>query len=230
MSHIQSLFQYILYAPEEIQRYYCNGYEIGSNEWYQNKVDYAIFKGLLFRNNRVYCINVFIFSNEDDYEPKYLDVTRFFDALCKKYNIYHSALILATCTKWLHRECSLTENLIPFIKYDAPYRLPRLRYAITRNHGKERKFIDSAGHRGRRIWNQTFHKSLAKIKNLATFEEYRTQGPDIFQSVYSATPELCVYQYKAELSNDLPQKRVRKSRRGFNAFNPSKWGSDSGNH
>jgi len=195
-------------------------------EWKANKTDDASFNGILFRNSRVYIMNIYTFDPDKDYQPSYLDITEFFNEMLSEYNIYHLCIIIPKAVRKLYGDCTLTENLIPFIKYDRPYRLPKLRYKITSTHAKERKFIESKGTSINGTWNQILHRSLGKFGNLSAFREQRNERCQSLYFLYTQEPELRVPNHRPKPPDGLPPKGERKARRRFGAFGTETWRSD----
>lgn len=186
-------------------------------EWIANNTDDASFNGILFRQGRVYIMNIYTFDPDKDYEPSYLDITEYFNAMLSQYNIYHLCIIIPKAVRKLYADCTLTENLIPFIKYDKPYRLPKKRYNLTRHHNKHRKFIIRNRSECRRIWNPILDNSLSKIANLSTFSNQREERHTSLWLDYSQEPEFYPRKNHREPPNDLPPKGERKARRRFGA-------------
>ena len=260
INHIQQLFAYIQYAPAHIQSRYCNGIarytyhytDLLDDEglpkktakgviitkkhrkenplWKQNQTTEATFNGLLFRDGRVYVINIYTFDPSSDYSMQYLEITKIFNKLLKQYNIYHLSIIIPKAIRKLYADSTATENLIPFLKYDRPYHKPKVRYKITSNHNKERKFIICQRDGSDRIWNQILYRSIAKFSNLCAFAEQRRERPQSLYFLFAQEPELRVPKHRQKPSHDLPPKRERKARRLFGAFGTETWRSDRENN
>jgi hypothetical protein len=245
--HIQSLFQYIKFAPKKWQIKYNSGIrryntieidklkadgtpkkkssgnydtttKITDNpEWMANKTNEASFNGILFREDRVLVMNIYTFNPDKDYEISYLDITGFFNRMLQQYNIFHLCLIIPKALRGLYSDSTLTENLIPFIKYDKPYRLPKRRYALTRHHNKHRKFIVRNRRECRETWDPILHQAISKISNLSTFGSQRNERHASLWFDYSQEPELHIRKNNGEPLYDLPPKGERKARRRFGA-------------
>lgn len=267
--HVNSLFQYIFYAPEEVQKRYCNGYhktitidtdvlkevptkvkvpdgeggykvinttkiipkktpsgiivteskEVANEKWYNNETSECTFNGILFRESKVYVINIYVFDSTNDYQPEYLEITDIFNQLLETYNIYHLCLIIPKAIRKLYSDSTLTEsNLIPYIKYDQPYRLPKLRYNLARHHNKHWKFIISDRKRDNGVWSKILYKAIARISNNSTFAEQRNERPNSLYLIHTEEPKLHIPAKSNKSSDDLSPKGERKARRRFGAF------------
>lgn len=254
------LFQHIHFAPPEMQSKFCNGinrhivYEVDvldnkgkpqrtlagriitreekkeNPEYWKNNSESCIFNGLLIKKDKVFVINIYIFRKENDYEPEYLDVTRVFKELLKTYNIYHVCLIIQLVTSKYYKDSTLTENLIPYIIHDRPYRLPKFRYQITKNHNRHEKFIDNSGkNRSERTWCEIIHKAIARIEICESASCNGGQRPSLFID-YTAKPIIPKVHNKSKPKPDVRGKKERKARRRTHAFTPKTGGSDSGSN
>lgn len=234
-NHTKELFLYIAFAPEEIKKKYNNGYnrwftykqkdktiKEENKEWYfmRNNLGDSSFAGLLFRENKVYVHNIYLYDVNKDYKEQYLEITEIFNELLKKYNIYHACILALAVLKNSCKESYLTENIILYVKTDREYHLPKFRYQLARHHSREKKFLISGkGISGKR-WHKIFYKTLAKIQNLSTFADFRKTRPQLFLcDMYSTEPELRKVENKPK-SPDGVQKRTRKPRRHFLGTHP----------
>lgn len=257
---IQQLFTYIQFAPSEWQIKYNGGISRqlkivtdlldkegksirkscgkiktkitykDNPDWYKNKTEEASFNGVMFRENKVFLMNIYTFDPDNNYKESYLDITKIFRRLLKQYNIYHLCIIIPKAVKKFYADSLATENLIPYLIYDRPYRLPKLRTKIINNHSKHRKFVIGRRDDRDRIWTQIFNKALGKIGNLSTFAEQRDERPGSLPYIYTEEPELRTPKYSNKPSNDLPPKGERKPRRRFGAFGTETWRTDWGNN
>ncbi len=217
--HISLLFRYILFAPREIQRKYCNGAEFHSIEWFLNKTDECSFRGILFRENRVFVINIEILCKDNNFVPQYLDITDVFNKLLKRYNIYHLCVLISTVLrKKFYKESSLAQKLRFNIKYDTPYKLPKFKYSIERHHSRERKFYYSTESEGKRAWTGIINQTLCEVINLASFEGTMDQGQPTLFTDFGSVPEFNPNKNSHQRSEDLRDGKPRKLRRGFYAF------------
>lgn len=250
LNYPKLLFQYILFAPLEMQNKYCNGIKrwittetdikdedgkslktssgkfivseqrIENKEWLKNNVTECIFNGILFRDNRVFVINIYLFDPQKDYEPQYLEITQIFKQLLNSYSIYHLCLIVQAAVGNFYKDSSLTEKITIHLKYDKPYRLPRLRYAITKHHNRHVKFISHGSKvRDNRIWNNIIYKAISRIENLSDFINNGEQRPSVLTD-YTSKPRLYNSKHKVKPSDGVSSKEGRKPRRRFNVFTP----------
>lgn len=214
------LFEYIYHAPENIIKKYYSGIQkeiqlpkskqqtesttIQNKEWYQkrNHTQDCIFYGFMFKNNRVFAMNIYTYNPQDNYTPQYLDITCFFNRQLENYNIFHTVIILATALKSLYRESSLTEQLIPYIENDSIIQLPKIRHKLIQQRGRYRKFIEYNKSTSRREWNKILLSALEKVSNLSTFKEFRNMRPSAVDTLfYTQKPKLYPYKY----SNKSPK-------------------------
>lgn len=246
--YTQMLFPYIFYAPENMQAKYQNGVRryitlqddvIGNNgkpkrtmsgniitqtrkienpQWHKANNGESSFNGILFRNNRVLMYNIYTFSPQNDYRPQYLDITETFDLLLQEYNIYHLCLIIPKAVRKLYSDCTLTEKIIPYIRYDKESNLPKSRYPIMRHHNKHRKFIVPNRKGSNRIWRDILYRSIARISNRSTFAEQRNTRPDSLYFLYTEEPELHIPKQSRSQPDGIYHKKIRKARRAYHAF------------
>lgn len=229
--HTIALQQYIFFAPEEIQAKFANGYAFDSNEWRGNISD-CWYSGLLFRDDKVYAQNIYIFNSNDKYKPEYLDVTETFNLLLKFYNIFHACIVMKSLLKKYYRESNLVENLIIYIKNESPNLKPRFRYNITKHHARERKFISSDKDIFQRFWTEMLHQCfIQQRRRFNAFESLRRERPDSLYFTYGEAPKLL-------LPTNTPKHRGsvygfrngdshRKKRKHFGAYIPKNWRSNS---
>ena len=240
--HTQLLFPFIYCLPDEIkekiQPKYCNGKlrkichtkETGENidnynpEWLENNTGESTFCGLLFRDNRVYTLNIEILCRDKDYQPQYLDITETFDRLLKKYNIYHLCIIIsAVLRKKYYKEATLAKNLRTKVIYDRPYLLPKIRYGIQKHHSRERKFYCDTESEGIKRWDLLITKSLHQISNLSAFRHIGKERhlPGLWTD-YTSEPGMVSGRHKNKPSDGLRSEKPRKLRRGFFASHPER--------
>ena len=234
-NHTKELFLYIAFAPEEIKKKYNNGYnrwftykqkdktiKEENKEWYfmRNNLGDSSFAGLLFRENKVYVHNIYLYDVKNDYKEQYLEITGIFNELLKKYNIYHACILALAVLKNSCKESYLTENIILYVKTDREYHLPKFRYQLARHQKKKKKFlVGRKGIIGKR-WYKIFYKTIAKIQNLSTFADFRKTRPQLFLcDMYSTEPEFRKVENKPKPSDGV-QKRTRKPRRHFLGTHP----------
>ena len=221
------LAPYLDFCPENIRMKFCNGEDKSKEEWWKECANEYTFCGFLFRNSRIYVINIYLFDEENDYERKYLDVTDFFEQQLETFNIYHLCFIVSKALNSYYRESTLTEKLIPYIKYGKEYRLPKIQYAVTKHHNRYKKFIINSKDGSDGVWNQILHRAISKIENLSAFAKQRDERPDSLLFDYTTEPRLCIHKHSDKSPDDIPPKRKRKARRRFGAFNPERGGADS---
>ena len=258
MNFPQMLFQHIHFAPPEIQKKFYNGIsryltmevdvlddkgrpqrtaagriitkeiQLENKEYWQNKSEECTFNGLLIKKDKVFVINIYTFSEIKDYEPAYLEVTQIFNELLKTYNIYHTCLTLQLAVCNYYKDSTLTENLIPIIKHDKPYRLPKFRHQITRHHNRHKKFIDCGGKdRSKRAWNQIIHRAVSRIKVCESTTIHGGKRPSLFVD-YSAIPVISKVQHKSKHQRGVREPKERKARRRAYAFTPKSGTGSSG--
>ena len=216
MNHIAELFSYIYHAPEDIQKKYCNGWEIGSDEWVANDTTEASFKGIIFRDNKVFIYNIFVHFAYDDYMPKYLEITNTFNKLSKTYSAYHLCILLqAVLKKKYYRDSSLAEKLRLLVLYDTPQQLPKFRYQLQRHHSRHRKFYHHSEHECRQVWDKIIRKALHEVDNLEAFRRnVEERFPTLFTD-YRCEPRFRTDKNEPPKSDDLREKKPRKLRRCF---------------
>lgn len=238
--HTQLLFPFIYCAPddikEKIQPRYNNGklriiahqketgqkIEFYNPEWIEGNTGECIFYGLLFRENRVYALNIEILCKDKDYEPEYLEITETFDRLLKKYNIYHLCLLIsAVLRKKYYKEATLAKNLRTKVIYDTPYRLPKIRYGIQKHHSRERKFYCDTASEGFKRWDILITQALHEISNLSAFETFgKERHQPCLWTDYRSEPRLVSGRHKDKSPDGVRSKKPRKLRRGFFASHP----------
>ena len=186
----------------------------------RNNLGDSSFAGLLFRENKVYVHNIYLYDVKNDYKEQYLEITGIFNELLKKYNIYHACVLALAVLKNSCKESYLTENIILYVKTDRECHLPKFRYQLARHHSREKKFlVGRKGISGKR-WHKIFYKTIAKIQNLSTFADFRKTRPQLFLcDMYSTEPEFRKVENKPKPSDGV-QKRTRKPRRHFLGTHP----------
>lgn len=190
-------------------------------KWIENNADESIFCGLIFRNNRVYAGNIEILCKDKNYEPEYLEITETFDRLLKKYSIYHLCILISTVLrKKYYKEATLAKNLRTKVIYDTPYRLPKFRYGIQKHHSRERKFYCDTASEGVKRWDILINQALHEVSNLSAFRKIGKDGhqPGLWTD-YRSEPRVVPSCHTRKPSYDLREKKPRKLRRGFFAFN-----------
>ena len=238
--HTQLLFPFIYCLPddikEKIQPRYNNGklriiahqketgqkIEFYNPEWIEGNTGECIFYGLLFRENRVYALNIEILCKDKDYEPEYLEITETFDRLLKKYNICHLCLLIsAVLRKKYYKEATLAKNLRTIVIYDTPYRLPKIRYGIQKHHSRERNFYCDTASEGFKRWDILITQALHEISNLSAFETFGKERhqPGLWTD-YRSEPRLVSGRHKNKSPDGVRSKKPRKLRRGFFASHP----------
>ncbi|MDR2207170.1 MAG: hypothetical protein LBE36_13560 [Flavobacteriaceae bacterium] len=217
--YTQMLFPYILYAPETVQKKYYNGCEWHTEEWYSENKGDCWFCGILFRDNSVFIYNIEILCKENDYEPQYLDITKTFDKLLKHYNIYHLCILVSAVVKRFYKESSLATNIRLYVKHDKPYRLPRLRYEITKHHSRERKFYHDTKSDAGKVWDKILFSAISEIGVAGTLARERGQRPDSLYFIYSCKVELHTRKDNIQPSESVRGGGQRRSRKLFGSFN-----------
>ncbi|MFX1667862.1 hypothetical protein JZ968_06720 [Riemerella anatipestifer] len=217
---ILPLSKYIHFAPPEVQLAYCNGIDREQKEWVQQEVDEAIFYGILFRNKRVYILNIYIFSEVNNYKPKYLDITSIFTELLKEFNIYHLCLILKTILRPFYTDSTLTENIIKYLKHDHKNLLHKRRYVIKKQHNRYQKFIDTPEYPSERVWTEIIYRSIERVENLQAFRDMRNERFNSLFISYTCQPKLSIRKHSNKSSECLQKQSKRKARRRFGAFTP----------
>lgn len=222
---LDTLSEYIYYAPPEVQLAFCNGVDREQENWMLQPTDEAVFYGILFRDKKVYMINIYTFSSVNYFQPRYLDITSIFKALLKDYNIYHLCILLKKVLRPYYTDSTLTENISQFLKYDHANLLHKRRYAITKQHNRYKKFIDTPEHPSHRVWTKIIYKALGKVANLQAFRNLRDERPCSLYFGYTTQPKLCVRKHSNQSSTSLRKKGKRKARRRAGAFTPQKRGT-----
>lgn len=240
--HTQLLFPFIYCLPDDIKeqiqpKYYngklrriCHTKENGkvindyNPEWLESNNGECTFYGLLFRENKVYALNIEILCKDKDYEPQYLEITETFDRLLKRYTIFHLCILIsAVLRKKYYKEATLAKNLRTKVIYDQPYRLPKIRYGIQKHHSRERKFYCDTASQGFRRWDLLITEGLHEISNLSTFQ---TIGKERHQpglwTDYSSEPRLVSGSNKIKSPDGVRSEKPRKLRRGFFASHPER--------
>lgn len=216
---IQNLNQYIYYSPDSIKKCYYNGSSIDDDNWINNNIE-AVFKGLLFKDGKVMAMKLYTFAKSEDYKPRYIEVTKVMEMLLNDFNPLHAAICLSEAIKKHSRESTLTENIIPYLKYDKKYHLPKFRHHITKHHNRHRKFCESYPSENRRVWDKILYKSASEIGYNSSFDRERDQRPSSLFITYSCQPKLCVH--KTNIQHTQRVSGTRKPRRRHLAFNPKK--------
>lgn len=196
----QKLFiEYIRNAPDFItNKYSCGtpkyifnkkGEKIINPKWTDvNSHTISIFNGIIFSKNNILLINIYIYSEENNYKPEYLNITNVFQELLKHYNIFHLALIITTALKPLYKESSLANNVVENINNIQVQQLKKLK-------GRHTKFIAKTKNDINQKWHTIIMNAISKITNLQEFKKLKNKKP-YSPFFYNDTPILKPYKYK----------------------------------
>ena len=113
--HTIQLWNYIKYAPDNIQAKYTNDTKKYIKDklnlnWFNNtnNQNTCFFNGLKFHENKVLVINIHIITPNQ--KLQYLDITQSFNKLLKTYNIFYLSAITPIILLKYYRESSLAEQ------------------------------------------------------------------------------------------------------------------------
>lgn len=219
--HTIALQEYIFFSPENVRQKFYNGHEWEDNNWHTHTGD-SYFAGLLFRNNRVFAINIYIFQRQKDFTPHYLEITDVFNEILKDLNIYHTCLLFQKVLKKYYRESTLVEKNEIRLKYDRKYHLPKFRHHITKHHNRERKFCENYSGEHRGIWHQILYQSITQSSDFSTFKQQRNERPTSLFIIHSCQTKLPIRKTNLQHTKCVSGNKPRKPRRQFTAFNPEK--------
>ena len=214
MQYLKELLKYLKYAPETEKKKFYNS-QIKFNEYCEkNNISQQqntsitntdfIYKGIAYKNNKFYALNIYTFNPNNNYYPQYLDITKIFHTINKKCNIFHTFAILNRILAGHCRDSTLTENILIYIKYNTPYTLPKFKYTLKKHKNRYGKHIDNTKYPTHRIWYKILYKSFSKIQNLYAFTKQRTERPDSIFINYTTIPKLYSDKYSNKPPYDLP--------------------------
>lgn len=211
--HTEKLFNYLFFAPYNIQKKFYNFHGAETMNRFYNPYGDCSFMGILFYKNKVFCHNIEIYSKNNDNEHRYLEITKIFNQLLKEFNIFHLCYLFHRATYKYYRENILTENILPLIKYqtDARYK-PKFTYAITKHRGRHRLFVENYKDENTREWNRILLQSIRKDSDSVMLARYKNERPNLFTSLYSICPNVNTASHKHDFSKSL-RKSIKKRRK-----------------
>ena len=202
--------------------------KVKNKEWYKsknNKGDCS-FYGFVFKDNKVFVYNIYLYDKNNDYKPEYLEITWIFNKLLKKFNIYHLCLVLRDALKNQYKESETTESVIIFLKHYKDYHNHNLKYNVLKHHGRYKKFIIHNRHKTRILWNKIIFSSIAKECSYYTFKELRYERPNSYFFKFDVIGKedrqrfaKIQHEQSKSLRRPYTRKGERKKRRRFDAFN-----------
>lgn len=194
--HTIQLWNYIKYAPDNIQAKYTNDTKKYIKDklnlnWFNdtNNQNTCFFNGLKFHENKVLVINIHIITPNQ--KLQYLDITQSFNQLLKLYNIFYLSAIIPIILQKYYRESSLADNLIPYIETNYEHQLPKFKYKLKSNNARYRKFTNCNRHNPTMEWNKILIQSFQQISHIIPINAISNQRPSItFYDDYSSLPKL----------------------------------------
>ena len=202
--------------------------KVKNKEWYRyknNKGDCS-FYGFIFKDNRVFVYNIYLYDKNNDYKPEYLEITGIFNKLLKRFNIYHLCIILNKALKNQCKENETTESIIIFLKHDNKNYHHRYRYQLLKQNGRYKEFIIRNRHESRIKWNKIIFSAITKTSEYYVFGKLRTERPNSFYFTYlphTKEERLCILtdiqNNSIRVRRPYARKGERKKRRRFDAFN-----------
>lgn len=194
--HTIQLWNYIKYAPDNIQAKYTNDTKKYIKDklnlnWFNdtNNQNTCFFNGLKFHENKVLVINIHIITPNQ--KLQYLDITQSFNKLLKTYNIFYLSAIIPIILQKYYRESSLADNLIPYIETNYEYQLPKFKYKIKSNNARYRKFTNCNRHNPTMEWNKILIQTFQQIHSIIPINALNNQRPSlVFFDDYSCLPKL----------------------------------------
>lgn len=211
--HTEKLFNYLFFAPYNLQKKFYNFHGIETMNKFYNHYGDSSFMGILFYKNKVLCHNIEIYSKIDDHAHRYLDVTDIFNQLLKEFNIFHLCYLFHRATYKYYRENILTENILPLIKYQVDERYkPKFTYAVTKHRGRHRLFVENYENENKREWDRILLSAIRKDSSCNLLREYKNERPNLFTTLYSCCPRINTITDKHDRSEGL-RKSIKDRRK-----------------
>lgn len=211
--HTEKLYPYLFYAPLKYQRKFYNFHGAETLNRFYNRSGNSCFMGMLFYDNRVFCYNVEIYNEDEGKSDRYLEITGLFNKLLKDYNIFHLCFLMHRAIYKYYRENALTENILPFIRYqnDSRYK-PKFTYAVTKHRGRHRLFIENYPDENKREWNRILLSAIREDRFSEQLRKYKNERPNLFTGIYQALPKVNCATYEYDSTKGL-RKSIKARRR-----------------
>ena len=125
------------------------------------------YSGFIFKDNRVYCRNIYWFDAHNDYKAEYQEVTAVFERFRNRYSIIKICCMVLKKVRNYYKDCEFTFYMIPLISSIQDHHKQKSLHEIRKHNARYEKFITGNQETHNKYWCDIFSKPIYDRQRLA---------------------------------------------------------------
>lgn len=105
--------------------------------------DEILFNGFIFKDNRVFCRNIYLFDLHNNLKADPLEITEVFYIYEKSHSVIYLTNVILNSIRNYYKDCEFTFYITPLIATYFEESKPKLKYEIEKHRGRYTPFITS---------------------------------------------------------------------------------------